>query len=96
MKEKQKLCGGGLYDGGPQLKLARTRAEVLSVSQHLQDRASTVDTREGDSVATPVDFNALMLQGKDEQSGNGDAAGEGSGGDAESLSARSNVGEVTH
>jgi hypothetical protein len=62
---------------------------VLSIGQRLQDRASTVDTREGDVVTTPVDSNALSLQGEeDDQSGNGDAAGEGGGGDTESLSAQ--------
>jgi hypothetical protein len=63
-------------------------------------RASTVDTREGDVVTAPVDFNALLLQGEeDDQCGNSDGAVEGSGGDAESLSAQksqSGVGEVTH
>ena len=78
-----------MYDGGLQLKLAGTRAEVLSVGQHLQDRASAVDTRERDAVTGPVDFDALLLQGEeDDQSGNSDGAGEGSGGDAESLSAQ--------
>jgi hypothetical protein len=62
---------------------------VLSVGQRLQDGASTVDTREGDAVTAPVDFNALLLQGEeDDQCGNSDGAGEGSGGDAESLSAQ--------
>jgi hypothetical protein len=68
-----------------QLKLARTRTEVISVGQPLEDGASTVDTREGDVVTHPVDFNALSLQGEeDDQCGNSDATGEGSGGDAES------------
>ena len=100
MKEKQKLCGRGIYDGGLQLKLTRTRAEVLPVGQHLQDRASTVDPREGDVIAAPVDFNVLLLQSEeDDQCGNGDGAGEGSGGDAEREStrnSRSGTGEVTH
>jgi hypothetical protein len=75
---------------------------VLSVGQRLQDgaRVSTVDTREGDVVTAPVDLNALLLQGEeDDQCGNGDGAVEGSGGDAENLSAQSpqpSVGEVTH
>ena len=90
MKEKQKLCEGGIYDGGLRLKLARTRTKVLSIGQRLQDRASTVDTREGDIVTAPVDFNALLLQGEeDDQSGNGDGGGEGSGDGAESLSVQS-------
>ena len=50
-----------MYDGGLQLKLAGTRTEVLSVGQRLQDGASGVDTREGDTVTAPVDFNALLL-----------------------------------
>jgi hypothetical protein len=62
---------------------------VLSVGQRLKDGAGTVDTREGDVVTAPVDFNALLLQGEeDDQSGNGDGAGESSGGNAESLSAQ--------
>jgi hypothetical protein len=73
---------------------------VLSVGQHLQDRTSTVDTREGDAVAAPVDFDALLFQGKeDDQSRKSDGAGESIGGDAESSSAQnsqSEVGEVTH
>jgi hypothetical protein len=75
---------------------------VLSVGQHPQNRAraSTVDTREGDVVTAPVDSNILTLQGEEgDQCGNGDGAGEGSGGDAENLSAQSpqpSVGEVTH
>jgi hypothetical protein len=88
------------YDDGLQLKLARTRTEVLSVGQPLEDGASTVDTHEGDAVTGPVDFNAPLLQDEEnDQSGDGDSAGEGSGGDAESLSAhnsQSGVGEVTH
>ena len=89
-----------MHNVGLQLKLARTRAEVLPIGQRLQDRANGVDTREGDVVTTPVDFNALLLQGKeDDQSGNGDGAGESSGGNAESLSAqnlRSGIGKSTH
>jgi hypothetical protein len=50
-----------MYDGGLQLKLARTRTEVLSVGQRLQDRASTVDTREWDAVTTPINFNVVLL-----------------------------------
>jgi hypothetical protein len=73
---------------------------VLSDGQRLQDGASTVDTREVDAVTTPVDFNTLLLQGKeDDQCGNSDTAGEGTGGDAENLLAQysqSGVGEVTH
>ena len=91
---------GGMHNVGLQLKLARTRAEVLPIGQRLQDRANGVDTREGDVVTTPVDFNALLLQGEeDDQCGNSDAAGEGSRGDAESSStrnSRSGVGDVTH
>ena len=79
---------GGIYDGGLQLKLARTGTEVLSIGQRLQDWASGVDARKGDVVTAPVDFNALSLQGEDDQSGNGDAAVEGSGGDTERLSAQ--------
>jgi hypothetical protein len=89
-----------MYDGGFQLKLARTRTEVLSISQRLKDGASGVDTREGDVVTAPVDFNVLLLQGEeDDQGAHGDGAGEGAGGDAESLSAQNpqaSVGEVTH
>ena len=92
--------GGGIYGGGLQLKLARTRTEALSIDQRLQDRASTVDTREGDVVTTPVDFNAPLLQGEeDDQRAHGDGAGEGSGDDAESSSVQSpqsDVGDVTH
>jgi hypothetical protein len=73
---------------------------VLSVGQRLKDGADTVDTREGDAVTAPVDFNVLSLQGEeDDQGGNSDAAGEGRGGDAECLSAQnspSGIGEVTH
>ena len=78
------------YNGGLQLKLARTGTEVLSVGQPPQNGASTVvtvDTCEGDAVTAPFDFNARSLQGEeDDQCGNGDAAVEGSGGDAGSLS----------
>ena len=88
-----------MYDGSLQLKLARTRTEVLSMGQPLEDGASGVDTREGDFVTAPVDFNALLLQSEeDNQCGCGDSAGEGSRGDAESLSAQnsqSGVGDVT-
>jgi hypothetical protein len=66
MKEKQKLCGRGMCDGGLQLKLARTRTEVLSVSQRLKGGAITVDTCEGDAVTAPVDFSALLLQGEED------------------------------
>jgi hypothetical protein len=89
-----------MYDGGLQLKLARTRTEVLSVGQRLQDRAGTVDTREWYAVTTPINFNVVLLQGKvDDQRGNSDSAGERNGGDAESLSAQnsqSGAGDVTH
>jgi hypothetical protein len=72
---------------------------VLSVGQCLQDRASSVDTREWDAVTDPVDSNALLLQGKeDDQCGNGDATGEGSGGDTENSLAQNSqlgVGKVT-
>jgi hypothetical protein len=57
---------GGIYDGGLQSKLARTRTEVLSVGQRLQDRTSTVDTREGDVVTSPIDFDTLLLQGEED------------------------------
>jgi hypothetical protein len=89
-RRNRNYAEGGIYNGGLQLKFARTGTEVLSIGQRLQDRArvSTVDTREGDVVTAPVDFNALVLQGEDDQSGNGDAAVEGSGGDAEGLSAQ--------
>jgi hypothetical protein len=61
---------------------------MLSVGQRLQDRASGIDTREGDAVTPPVDFNVLLLQGEeDDQRGNGDGGVKGSGGDTESLSA---------
>jgi hypothetical protein len=73
---------------------------VLSVGQRLQNGASTVDTREGDAVTAPVDFNALLLQGEeDDQRGDSDGGRESSGGDAESSSvqnSQSGVGEVTH
>ena len=73
MKEKQKLCEGRIYDGGLRLKLARTGTKVLSIGQRLQDRASSVDTREGDIVTAPVDFNTLFLQDEeDNQSGDSD------------------------
>ena len=100
MKEKEKLCGGRIYDDGLQLKLVRTRTEVISVGQPLEDGATGVDTREGDAITGPLDFNAPSLQGEeDDQCGNSDGAGEGSGDDAESLStqnSQSGVGEVTH
>jgi hypothetical protein len=89
-----------MYDGGFQLKLARTRTEVLSVSQRLKDGASGVDTHKGDAVTAPVDCNVLLLQGEeDDQGAHGDGAREGGGGDAEGLlaqSPQSSVGEVTH
>jgi hypothetical protein len=60
----------------------------------------TVDPCEGDGVTAPFDFNALSLQGEeDDQCGNGDAAGEGRGSDTESLSVQNSqpdVEEVTH
>ena len=100
MRGGENCAERGIRDGGLQLKLARTRTEVLSIGQLLQDGAGLVDPREGDAVTAPVDFNALLLQGEgDDQSGNGDSTGEGSGGDAESLStqnSQSGVGEVTH
>ena len=62
---------------------------MLSVGQYVQDGTSAIDTREGDAVTAPVDFNVLLLQGEeDDQSGNSHRAREGSGGDAEGLSAR--------
>ena len=81
---------GGIYDGGLQLKLARTRAEVLSIGQRLQDgvRVIIVDTRVGDVVTAPVDSNTLLPEQEHDPSRDGDGAGEGSGGDAESLSAQ--------
>ena len=61
---------------------------MLSIGQRLQDGASSVDTREGDAITGPLDFNAPLLQGEeDDQCAHGDGAGEGSGDDAESLSA---------
>ena len=73
---------------------------MLPIGQRLQDRTSPVDTDERDTVTAPVDFNALLLQGEeDDQGAHGDGAGECGGGDAESLSAQnpqSGVGEVTH
>jgi hypothetical protein len=68
-RRRNRNCAeGGIYNGGLQLKLARTGTEVLSIGQLLQDgaRASTVDTREGDVVTAPVDFNALLLQGEED------------------------------
>jgi hypothetical protein len=58
----------GICDGGLPLKLARTRTEVLSIGQRLQDRArvSTVDTREGDAVTAPLEFSALPSQGEED------------------------------
>jgi hypothetical protein len=89
-----------MYDGSLQSKLTRTRTEVLSVGQPLEDGASAIDTREGDVVTGPVDFDALLLQSEeDDRCGDGDGAGEGSGGDTERLSAQnlqSGGGEVTH
>jgi hypothetical protein len=55
-----------MYDGSLQLKLAGTRTEVLSAGQPLEDGASGVDTREGDSVTAPVDFNTLLLQSEED------------------------------
>ena len=89
-----------MYDGSLQLKLTRTRTEVLSVGQPLEDGTSAIDTREGDVVTGPVDFDALLLQDEeDNQCGDCDAAGEGGRGDAESLSAQNSQSggeEVTH
>jgi hypothetical protein len=85
----------GIYDS-LELKLARTGTEVLSVDQ----RPKGVDTREADTVSAPVDVDAPSSQGEeDDQSGDSEGGAEGSGGDAERLSARSSqsgVGEVTH
>jgi hypothetical protein len=39
---------------------------VFSVGQRLEDGASSVDTLEGDVVTGPVDFNALLLQGEED------------------------------
>ena len=62
---------------------------MISVGQPFEGGASTVDTREGDIVTSPVDFNALFLQGEeDDQCGNSDATGEGSRGDTESSLTR--------
>jgi hypothetical protein len=73
---------------------------VLSVGQALEDGAGIVDTREGDVVTAPVDFNVLLLQGEeDDQCGNIDGGVECSGGDAESLStqnSQSGVEKTTH
>ena len=82
---------GRIYNGGPQLKLARTWAEVLSVGQRLQDgaRVPAVDTREWDAVTAPLDYNALVYHGVvDDQSGDSEGGTEGSGGDAESCQRR--------
>jgi hypothetical protein len=92
--------GKGIYDVDLRLKLAGTRTEVLPVGQRLQDRARGVDAREGDAITAPADFDALSLQGEeDDQCGNRDGRAKGSGGDAESLSAQnsqSEVRKVTH
>jgi len=57
---------------------------VLSVGQRPKDGARTVNTREGDAVATPVDLNTPSLQGKEHNQGrNSNGTGEGSRGDAE-------------
>ena len=73
---------------------------MISVGQSLEDGATTVDTLEGDIVTHPVDLNALLLQGEeDDQCGNSDTTGEGSGGDAESSltwNSQSGVGDATH
>ena len=101
IKEKQKLCGG-ICDGGLQLKLARTRTEVLSVGQRLQygARVNKVETPEGDVVTAPVDYNAPRPypDAVNDKSGDSEGRAEGSGGDAERLSAQnsqSGVGDVT-
>jgi hypothetical protein len=39
---------------------------VLSIGQRLQDRASAINTHEGDAVTAPFDFNALSLQGEED------------------------------
>ena len=41
---------------------------MISGGQLLQNgaRVSTVDTREGDVVTAPVDFDALLLQGEED------------------------------
>ena len=74
---------------------------MLSVGQRLQDGAGvSVDTRIVDAVAAPVDSNAVYVQDhENDRSGDSEGGAEGSGGDAESLSAQnsqSGVGEVTH
>jgi hypothetical protein len=63
-----------IYDGGLQLKLARTRTKVLSVGQALEDGAGIVDTREGDVVTAPVDFNFSLSQ-DEENDQSGDSEG---------------------
>jgi hypothetical protein len=89
MRRSRNCAEGRIYDGGLKLKLARTRTEVLSVGQRLQDgtRVKTVDTRAGNAVTAPVDFNALFLEVYNDRSGDSEGGDEGSGGDAGSLSA---------
>ena len=73
---------------------------MISVGQSLEDGATTVDTLEGDIVTHPVDLNALLLQGEeDDQCGDIDGGVECSGGDAEGLStqnSQSGVKKTTH
>ena len=70
-----------------QLKLARTRAEMLSLCQRLQYGTRAVNTREGPGITTPVDLNILLLQGEeDDQGADGNGAAEGRRGDAEGKS----------
>jgi len=76
--------GEGIYYDSLRSKLARTRTEVLSISQGFEDGASGVETRKGDAVAAPGDLNTPLLQGEEGDHGeNSDGAGEGGRGDAE-------------
>jgi hypothetical protein len=98
-KRSGNCARGGIYDS-LELKLARTRTEVLSVGQRPKGEATGVDTREVDTVTPPDDSNVPSSQGEeDDQSGDSEGGAEGSGGDAGRLSAQnshSGGGEITH
>ena len=67
-----------------QLELPRSRTEVLSISQRLENGASGVNACKGDTVTIPVDFYTLLFQGEEGDHGtNSDGAGEARGCDAE-------------
>lgn len=59
------------------LELADSRTEVFSVSECLESWTRSVETLERQGIATPVNFDALPLQSKeDDQGGDGNGARE--------------------